>query len=380
MVETTKLDTFADLVRRLQPVPDRRGFAPTVDGPRVAAALMLAQDETLTPKVACARCGVPTFHGRARAAANLIKQLGQDRVQLPAWWTAHELPGEPQPTTHGKAKHTPPSRHPQPPEGDPTTARRPHAPTLTPRPIPTASSDPFAGLGVGASDVPLRLPPSAEPPRCPAAPPTAEGIFTAFGQEALDVHRFMGSEWPGIVYRVYADRAAARAAADARRPRRDEVPASARAAVDSAWAVEEAARQAEGAAIARYMARLSLTRRVPWTRCGAAEDAAAGRACRLEKRRAWEASEEAWERATVAIAAATGAEATPVPEAADVGGASGSAGAGTEGAVVTGADVAMGDAVAPARVRGQRGPRRGKAGRAAAKRAAALAEGSANVE
>ena len=43
-------------------------------------------------------------------------------------------------------------------------------------------------------------------------------------------------------------------------------------------------------------------------------------------------------------------------------------------------DVAMGDAVAPARVRGQRGPRRGKAGRAAAKRAAALAEGSANVE
>lgn len=119
---------FKRLVERMQPQPDRRGFAPVVDEARVAAALMLAQDASLTPRLVCDRCGVPTFRGRAERMATAITEAGLDSMQLPPRWTANELPGEPQPETHGKAKHTPPSRQPRPPEADGPASNRPRLP------------------------------------------------------------------------------------------------------------------------------------------------------------------------------------------------------------------------------------------------------------
>ena len=103
------LPSFAELVECLQPQPNRRGFVPTIDNARAAAALMLVHDPSASPQIVCARCGVPSFSGRVRALADAIVELGFECVRLPDEWIAHELPDAPQPTAHGKAKHTPPS-------------------------------------------------------------------------------------------------------------------------------------------------------------------------------------------------------------------------------------------------------------------------------
>ena len=102
--------SFADLVQRLQPTRGQRGFTAKIDEGRVAAALMLAQDPRLSAATACERCRVPTFRSRAKALAKQIQQLDLQHVQIPSQWTASELAGAPQPQSHGKAHHTPPSQ------------------------------------------------------------------------------------------------------------------------------------------------------------------------------------------------------------------------------------------------------------------------------
>ena len=99
--------SWTQLVARLQPARGRRGFAATIEESRVAAALMLAQDTSLTAQVACDKCGVPSFRSRAKNMANTIVQLGMQDVALPERWTESELADAPQDQTHGKAKHTP---------------------------------------------------------------------------------------------------------------------------------------------------------------------------------------------------------------------------------------------------------------------------------
>ena len=99
--------SWNDLVAALQPKRGKRGFAATIDEGRVAAALMIAQDDRLNVSVACDKCGVPSFRSRAGNMANTSKQLGRQGVQLPERFTASELADAAQPETHGRAKHTP---------------------------------------------------------------------------------------------------------------------------------------------------------------------------------------------------------------------------------------------------------------------------------
>ena len=84
-----------------------------------------------------------------------IERLDLHSVRLPARWTASELSGEPQPATHGKAKHTPPSRHPQPPA--------------------TASSAACPRTSAPASDPPICLPPCAAEPAAEEAAAAVAG-------------------------------------------------------------------------------------------------------------------------------------------------------------------------------------------------------------
>ena len=110
------MTTFDELVERLQPKRGKRGFAATIDEGRVAAALMLAQNESLAAATVCDRCKVPSFRSRVKGLANTIKQLGMQGVALPEAWTTSELADVPQPTSHGKANHTPVSQHAEAPQ------------------------------------------------------------------------------------------------------------------------------------------------------------------------------------------------------------------------------------------------------------------------
>ena len=79
--------TWEELVAALQPKRGKRASM-TVSEERVAAALMLAKDPSLSATVACGKCCVPGFESRAGNLANTIKQFGMQDVPLPERWAS----------------------------------------------------------------------------------------------------------------------------------------------------------------------------------------------------------------------------------------------------------------------------------------------------